>query len=105
VKVSSASKITIAFIGFALLSVIICKFDSMVRTVITPENTNISLSIPSDYVGRKLEVLYYAVDELLEDQPAIQKNMSAFRGVLSEKEGNELQEYVKKSREEWDRNS
>jgi putative transposon-encoded protein len=84
---------------------IICKFDIMVRTIITPENTSVKLSIPSDYVGRRIEVMYYPVDELIEEKPLTPKNMSVFKGLLSEAEGNELQEYVKKSREEWDRNS
>jgi len=77
---------------------------NMVRTIITPDNTNVNLSIPQDYVGRKIEVLYYPVDEVTEEQQPIVKTMSAFKGILSEAEGNALQEYVKKSREEWDRN-
>ena len=77
----------------------------MVRTIITPDNVNVKLSIPPDYVGRRIEVMYYPVDELVEENPSAAKNMSSFRGVLSEAEGNELQEYVKKSRAEWDRDS
>jgi len=77
----------------------------MVRTIITPADTNVKLSIPSDYVGRKLEVMYYPVDELVEENPLAVKTMAAFRGILSEAEGNDLQEYVKKSREEWERDS
>jgi hypothetical protein len=77
----------------------------MVRIIITPDNTNVKLSIPPDYVGRRIEVIYYPVDELVEENAPATKNMSSFRGVLSEAEGNELQEYVKKSRAEWDRDS
>jgi hypothetical protein len=77
----------------------------MVRTIIIPDNTNVNLSIPSDYVGRRIEVMYYPVDELMEEKPLNTKNMALFRGILSKEEGNELQEYVKKSREEWDRDS
>ncbi|MBS1532137.1 MAG: hypothetical protein JSU01_17680 [Bacteroidetes bacterium] len=74
----------------------------MVRTIITPENTSVKLSIPPDYVGKKIEVLYYPVDEVTEEQQPAAKTMSAFKGILSEAEGNALQEYVKRSREEWD---
>jgi len=77
----------------------------MIRTIITPDNTNVNLSIPSDYVGRKIEVMYYPVDELIEEKPLVAKNMSSFKGLLSESEGNELQDYVKKSRDEWNRDS
>jgi hypothetical protein len=77
----------------------------MVRTVITPENTDVHLSIPSNYVGRKIEVMYYPVDELVEDHAIAPKTMASFKGLLTEEEGNKLQEYVKKSRQEWDRDS
>jgi hypothetical protein len=73
----------------------------MVRTVITPEDTNVRLDIPSSYVGRKSEGLYYPVDELVEKGGDAPKNMASFRGILSEEEGRELQQYVEKSREEW----
>jgi hypothetical protein len=76
----------------------------MVRTIVTPENNLLSLSIPNSYVGKKIEVLYYAVDEVEEEAKPVKTNtMAHFKGILSEEEANQLQEYVKKSREEWDR--
>ena len=71
----------------------------MARTIITPDSTDIKLSIPSDYIGRKIEVLNYPVDELIEEKPIIPKSMASFRGILSREEGNALQKYVKKSKE------
>jgi hypothetical protein len=41
----------------------------MFRTVITPDNSNIHLLIPNNYIRRKLELLLYAIDELKEEQP------------------------------------
>ena len=32
----------------------------MVRTIVTPENTHIELDIPVDYVGRKVEITFFA---------------------------------------------
>lgn len=61
----------------------------MVRTIITPDDTSVNLSIPSDYVGRRIEVMYYPVDELIESDLLPPKNMSAFRGILSSEEGND----------------
>ena len=76
----------------------------MVRTIITPENNHLSLSIPNSYVGKKIEVLYYALDEIKEEETPVKANtMARFRGILTAEEANQLQEYVKKSREEWDR--
>ena len=75
----------------------------MTKTVITPENNSILLTIPKEYVGKKIEVLMYAVDELSENsqQP---KTMSLYKGLLTPEEAEDLQEYVKQSREEWDKN-
>lgn len=36
----------------------------MIRTVIIPENQDISIHIPSNYIGRELEVTVFPVDEL-----------------------------------------
>lgn len=75
----------------------------MIRTILIPDNTDVHLSIPDDYVGRKIEVMCYPVDELVENKPKLPKSMASFKGVLSAEESDQLQEYVKKSREEWDR--
>lgn len=72
----------------------------MIRTVVIPENTDVHLSVPENYVGRKIEVMYYPLDELTEEKRKI-TTMSAFKDMLTSKEANDLQDYVKKSREEW----
>jgi hypothetical protein len=72
----------------------------MVRTVITPENTNIMLSIPDTYVGKRIEVTFLALDELMQ-QP--QKTLGDFWGALSKEEGLLLKEYTQHAREEWNR--
>ncbi len=71
----------------------------MTKTFITPENNNIFLSVPEEYIGKKIEVLMYAVDEV--DELKTETTMAEFEGILSEDEANQLQEYVKQSREEW----
>jgi hypothetical protein len=75
----------------------------MTKTIITPENNNVLLSVPDEYVGKKLEVLMYAVEELSENKLS-QKKMSAYKGILTKEEAEQLQEYVKQSREEWNQN-
>lgn len=76
----------------------------MIRTVLIPDNTDVHLSIPNDYVGRKIEVMCYPLDELVEENESEPpKSMASFKGLLSAEEADQLQEYVKKSREEWDR--
>jgi hypothetical protein len=72
----------------------------MVRTIITPENTNIMLSIPDTYVGKRIEVTFLALDELM--QPP-KKTLGDFWGVLSEEDGLLLKEQTQRAREEWNR--
>ncbi len=74
----------------------------MIRTIVIPKNTDVHLSIPEDYVGRKIEVMYYPVDELVEEKALIKapvKTMASFKGILTTEEADQLQDYVKKSRE------
>lgn len=74
----------------------------MIRTTIIPDNTDVHLSIPEDYVGRKIEVMYYPLDELVVEKMPIRK-MAEFKGILTAGEADELQDYIKKSRAEWDK--
>ena len=81
----------------------------MIKTVVIPQNNQLQLTIPNSYIGKEIEVFLYAKDELVveiekaEDKPVKVNNMARFRGILTAEEANQLQEYVKKSREEWDR--
>ena len=59
------------------------------------------LSVPDKYVGKKIEVLMYAAEELSESKPS-HITMSAYKGILSNGEADQLQMYIKQSREEWD---
>lgn len=74
----------------------------MVRTVITPTNTNISLSIPKDYVGKPIEITFLALEEL--QQKAGNKTMSDFWGIISDETAQVLHQQVEQSRNEWDNN-
>jgi len=75
----------------------------MIRTTITPQNTDVHISIPQDYVGRKMEVLLYATDELVEEKPHDKSTMAQFWGVISAETGEDMHKSVLKSRNEWDR--
>jgi hypothetical protein len=35
----------------------------MIRTTITPKNTDLHITIPQEYVGKELELLVYTIDE------------------------------------------
>ena len=78
-------------------------FTNMIRTVITPQNTDIHISIPENYVGRKMEVLLYATDEVVEEKTKSSDTLAQFWNVLSEETGEDLHKSATKSRNEWDR--
>lgn len=61
----------------------------MIRTSITPKRQDISLTVPEEYVGKKVEILYYLVDELHE-MPIEKNNMEQFWGMLSDESALEL---------------
>lgn len=72
----------------------------MIRTRITPQNTDLHLSIPEGYVGKNIEVLLYAVDEIKEE-PKSPVTMKDFKGILSKESAAKLQEKIQKERDEW----
>jgi len=77
------------------------KFDIMVRTTLIPDNTHIELDIPAEYVGREIEIVYSALDEMIPSDK--KKTMADFLGILSDKSAKKLHAHVKKTRKEWDR--
>lgn len=76
----------------------------MIRTIITPQNQDLSIHIPEDYVGKQVEVLLYTIDEIREEKKAIKKH-SEFRGKLNltEEQYADFQTYLKDTRDEWNR--
>lgn len=74
----------------------------MIRTSITPQQADILISVPPQYIGKKLEVLLYAVEEITEAAPK-PATMAQFWGILSDESAQDLREASIRSREEWDR--
>jgi hypothetical protein len=75
----------------------------MVRTLITPKNDNYSLVIPKNYIGKKVEVLLYALDELTEEKQTASKKPPDFFGILTKEEGEKFERHIQQMRSEWDR--
>jgi hypothetical protein len=78
----------------------------MIRTIITPQKQDVSIHIPENYIGREIEVLLYAIDELNEEEITKKKMPSDFRGSLklTDEQYNDFQTHLKDIRNEWDRN-
>ena len=55
----------------------------MVRTLVTPDNQNISIKIPKSYVGKKVEVIAFTVDEASDDILAKESILTHFASEKS----------------------
>ena len=78
----------------------------MIKTTITPHNTDLHLSIPRNYVGKCVEVLLYTLEEVMTETKGEAKKIKAsgYAGTLSKKQADALLKHVKQSRKEWERN-
>ena len=76
----------------------------MVKETITPKESIYPLLIPSNYIGKTIELLLYSTEELVENKKPNGSKPSDFFGTLSLSEGEKFQEYVSNARSEWDRN-
>jgi hypothetical protein len=79
----------------------------MIKTTITPQQTDIHLSVPQDYVGRKLEILLYPIDEIVEGvvEEVPKRKASEYKGILNKEEAEKFLKYIEQSRDEWDRDT
>jgi hypothetical protein len=75
----------------------------MIKTIITPQNNSLHLAIPNSYIGREIEVLLYAKDELEEQKIKPKKTMANFNGILSENDYQSLKLHTDQARKEWNR--
>ena len=73
----------------------------MVRTIVTPVNTSIQVSVPNDYVGKPIEVTCLSLEELEEKHAP--KTMADFFGILPADSYKELKEHTEQARKEWNR--
>ena len=75
----------------------------MIKTVVIPKNNSLSLTIPNNYVGKEIEVLLYAKDELEQAETRPRKTLADFAGVLSENDYQSLKSHTEQARKEWNR--
>lgn len=76
----------------------------MIRTIVRPKSNEITLDIPKEYISKEIEVTYLTLDELYGEKQKSQKTMKDFWGTLSDETAAKFHDYVKQSREEWERN-
>lgn len=75
----------------------------MIKTVVTPKNNDLHLHVPNSYIGKEIEVLLYAKEELAEEKTTKTNNAGRFKGLLTNEEADKYHAYLKQARSEWDR--
>jgi hypothetical protein len=76
----------------------------MIHTIVTPSKRELHLSIPEEYVGKKIEILLYTTDEGKEKKVSKKKSRK-LRGALnlSDEQYKDFQQHAKNTRSEWKR--
>jgi hypothetical protein len=81
----------------------------MIQTIVTPQKKDfdMTVSLPSDYVGKEIHVLFYKAEEVQRTKASVlrKKKPSDFFGTLSLSDGEKMQVYVTQTRNEWKRDS
>jgi hypothetical protein len=74
----------------------------MIKTIATPQQNTYNIAIPNQYIGKKLEIIMYALDEITE-APIPTVLMADFWGTLSDEAANDLQVVTKEGRNDWEK--
>lgn len=76
----------------------------MIKTIVVPQNNSYNLAIPNNYIGKKIEILFYALDEVIEEKsatPTKEKLSNKYRGIISKEQGQSLDNHISEMRSEW----
>ncbi|MEA5460504.1 hypothetical protein VB796_15725 [Arcicella sp. LKC2W] len=75
----------------------------MIKTIVIPQNNSYNLAIPSNYIGKKIEILFYSLDEVMEEKVVTpKKTMADLWGRISIETGDELNKEVEEGRKSWE---
>ena len=75
----------------------------MIKTIVTTQEDHLIIAIPKEYVGKQVEVIVYATEEV---KPKQEINLAPqFRGALhlTEQELVDFHQHAKDIRNEWER--
>ena len=77
----------------------------MIQTVVVlqKEDFDMSVSLPADYVGKQVHVLFYIDNEVKKATNTMlsKKKPSDFFGILTKSEGEKFDKHIQKVRNEW----
>ena len=54
-------------------------------------------------MGKEIEVLLYAKDELTDEKTPKRNNAARFKGLLTKEDAEKYHQYLKQARSEWER--
>lgn len=74
----------------------------MIRTIATPQNSNFTITIPKDYIGKEIEFLYYPTVEIRQEQAVVKKTMADFWGTISDETAKEMHKELEEIRNGWE---
>ena len=72
----------------------------MSSSIIIPRKSRVSLSVPSSYIGKQVEVKFVLVEETEKPKPSTRLS-DKFRGVFSKEDAQSFNEHIKTMRNEW----
>ncbi len=75
----------------------------MIRSLLTPQTTDLHIALPADYVGKKVEVLVFTYEDETETAAPIPDIMAQFWDIISESTTEAMHKHIASSREEWQR--
>ena len=77
----------------------------MIRTLVIPNQNNLVVQIPNNYIGKKIEITCIAIDEVEEITEQPLNLLSKYKGVLnlSGKQQAEFENYVNDGRAAWNK--
>ena len=55
----------------------------MIRTIITPEQQHISITLPTNFIGKQIEVIAYPINEVIDRQEITDKPLTYFASEQS----------------------
>lgn len=72
----------------------------MIKTTVTPADTDLHIVLPADYVGKKLEVILYSIEEAEGQDTAkkTEKKPSEYAGSLSRNDAEKMLHHIEQSR-------
>ena len=73
---------------------------TMIRKHLIPQNTAIQIAVPQSYVGKKVEVLLYTLEEITETEK-LPYTLADLWGKLSSESAQALHRTTTATRDEW----